>query len=234
MTTRPTTIFPPRAALCLALGAALLASSLPARAEDNDMSFDTKIIDGFMRGIGLKRDGDSGIAYGDRAPLVIPPSRTLPPPENSSAALAKNPAWPDDPDVRRAKQQIVEDRNRPNADDQLLLEQSPMRQDQLTPGVKKPRYTRRADDGYRAPANGYDSQLSPKELGSHKSLLDGMFAKDEPDTTSFTKEPPRAALTEPPPGYQTPSPGQPYGVGKKQVVAPTSSDYLMDHPVSSQ
>jgi hypothetical protein len=34
----------------------------------------------------------------------------------------------------------------------------------------------------------------------------------EDDTARFTGEPPRTLLTEPPPGYQTPSPDQPYGL----------------------
>jgi hypothetical protein len=36
------------------------------------------------------------------------------------------------------------------------------------------------------------------------------FKKEEYGT--FTGEPPRASLTDPPPGYQTPSPDQPYGI----------------------
>ena len=58
-----------------------------------------------------------------------------------------------------------------------------------------------------------------------------MFGKDEPEVKSFTAEPPRTALTEPPPGYQTPSPDQPYGVGKAKPQVKTSKDYYMDHPV---
>ena len=44
---------------------------------------------------------------------------------------------------------------------------------------------------------------------------------------AFTGEPPRADLTRPPPGYQTPSPGQPYGVtaDKKGLIkVPTLFD----------
>ena len=52
-----------------------------------------------MEGLGLKRDGEANINYQERAPLVIPPSRNLPPPERTDAAIANNPAWPKDPDV---------------------------------------------------------------------------------------------------------------------------------------
>ena len=40
-------------------------------------------------------------------------------------------------------------------------------------------------------------------------------------------------LTEPPPGYQTPSPDQPYGAGKQKPASNTPSDYLRDHPVGN-
>ena len=88
-----------RAAFGCLLGAALLAPGTPARAGDDDnVPIDTKIIRGILEGIGLRRDGSEAISYGERAPLVLPPSHTLPPPENSGAALANNPAWPKDPE----------------------------------------------------------------------------------------------------------------------------------------
>ncbi len=239
MTARPTTILTTRTALCLALGAVLLASSLPARAGDGDsddsVPIDTQVMRGIMSGLGLKRDGEAGIDYSERAPLVIPAKRALPPPENSSAAIAKNPAWPNDPDIKRAKQEAAEARNRPNADEQLRLDESALRPEQMTPGRKPARVTHRSDDGYRPSPNGSGSQISPKQLGDRGNWFSNMFAKDEPDTASFTGEAPRTALTEPPPGYQTPSPDQPYGAGKKEKqAAPTTIDYLRDHPAGMQ
>ena len=44
------------------------------------------------------------IEYRERSPLVVPPARDLPPPENSAAA--QNPAWPKDPDVQARKEAI--------------------------------------------------------------------------------------------------------------------------------
>jgi hypothetical protein len=89
-------------ALSLAFGAGALLLPAPAAAEEN-IPIDTKIMRSIMEGLGLKRDGEAGINYQERAPLVIPPSRDLPPPEKTDAALARNPAWPVDPDVKRAK-----------------------------------------------------------------------------------------------------------------------------------
>jgi len=232
MTARPTTTL--TAALSLVLGAALLATSVPARAEDDDVPIDTKIFRGIMSGLGLKRDGESGIEYGDRAPLVIPPSRTLPPPENSDAAVAKNPAWPNDPDVRRAKQEAKQTRNASmNPDAMIQSEASALPPDKLSSEPRN-RNVRRTDDGYRASPNGNGNALPPSQLGTKPGFFTGIFAKDEPETSSFTGEAPRTALTEPPRGYQTPSPDQPYGVGKRKIETPTTIDYLRDHPVGIQ
>jgi hypothetical protein len=233
--TRPTGIFTARAALCLTLGAALLASSVPAFAGDDDVPIDTKILRGAMESLGLRRDGEA-INYEERAPLVIPPSHDLPPPERSDAAIANSPAWPIDPDVKRRKEEAAQEKRKSalNADQTLLHDQSVLRPDELTPGPKPPK-TRRTDDGYQASPNGSSGPLSPSQLGVRSGFFSKMFGKeDDAQSSRFTGEPPRTALTEPPAGYQTPSPQQPYGVGQTKVVAPTSADYLMNHPVGTQ
>jgi hypothetical protein len=48
-------------------------------------------------------------------------------------------------------------------------------------------------------------------------------SKDE--AVTFTGEPRRESLTEPPPGYQTPSPSQPYRSGKKDSWLPTIPNF---------
>ena len=70
-------------------------------AEDEDVPLDTKLMRQFLKDLGLRRDGE-GIEYRERAPLVVPPSRNLPPPQ-SEAAVTANPAWPKDPDVAAAQ-----------------------------------------------------------------------------------------------------------------------------------
>ncbi len=89
------------AAVGLALGAAMLALPVPARAADDDVPIDTKILRGILEGIGLQRE-EKIINYQERPPLVIPPNKDLPPPEELGA-VPNNPAWPKDPDVTRAK-----------------------------------------------------------------------------------------------------------------------------------
>ncbi len=36
---------------------------------------------------------------------------------------------------------------------------------------------------------------------------------NQPETTTFEAEPPRVSLTDPPVGYRSPSPAEPYGLG---------------------
>jgi hypothetical protein len=224
-----------RAALGCLLGATLLAAAGPARAEDGDDSvpLDTKIIRGFMEQLGLRQDGP-GIDYGERPPLVIPPNHDLPPPERTDAAVTRNPAWPVDPDVKRSKLEAAQRRNASmNADAVVQTEQAPLRPDQIAPGPK-PKSRRIGDDGYRPPATGFSAPLAPSQLDTKPNFFGRMFGKDEPEVKSFTAEPPRTALTEPPPGYQTPSPDQPYGVGKAKPHVSTPQDYLANHPIGSQ
>jgi hypothetical protein len=51
-----------------------------------------------------------------------------------------------------------------------------------------------------------------KELGA-KSIFSGNLFAPKKETVTFTGEPRREALTDPPTGYRTPSPNQPYGIG---------------------
>ncbi len=222
-----------RVAVGCLLGAALIASGSPARAGDDDekVGLDTQIIRGFMESLGLRQDGQ-GINYEERAPLVIPPRRDLPPPEQTDAALARNPAWPVDPDVTRARKEAAAKRTAVlNPDSVIQHDQSVLRPDQIAPGPK-PRSRRIGDDGYRPGPNGSGNQLTPAQLDTKPNFFSRMFGKDAPEISSFTGEQPRLSLTEPPPGYQTPSPDQPYGLGKTKPEVKTSKDYYMDHPAS--
>ena len=54
--------------------------------------------------------------------------------------------------------------------------------------------------------------LSPSQLG-YTGGLSGMFGGNKTETAPFKGEPTRDSLTQPPPGYQTPSAAQPYGFG---------------------
>src|SRR5262249_48331316 len=210
-------------ALGLAFGIVALAGLAPARAADDEVPIDQQIYRGIMEGLGFKRDGEATINYQERAPLVIPPSRDLPAPEKTDSITVKNPSWPKDPDVARRKAQAAAEKDR-NISDEREREQNPLRPDQLTPGGRGKKTRQARDDGYQAPASGFGNQLLPSELGSSGGIL-GLFKGSQDQNTKFTGEPPRASLTDPPTGYQTPSPDQPYGAGKAGAPKATN-DYL--------
>jgi hypothetical protein len=221
-TMRMTNVFGVGAGFGLALGALLLLTG-PSRAGDDDASIDQKFMRGIMEGLGLQRDGEEVINYRERSPLVIPPNRELPAPERSDAVTANNPAWPKDVDVQRRKARASLEKNR-NISDEREREQNPLRPDQMTPGgdpKKKPG----RDDGYEPPATGVSSQMMPSELG-FKGIGSFFSGNKKEEAARFTGEPARGSLTDPPPGYQTPSPDQPYGIGK---VAPKATDYYTTH-----
>lgn len=224
--TRLTTKFT-AGAFGVALGAAVLACPATARAEDDSVPIDTKIFRSILEGIGLQRDGaSSGIDYQERAPLVIPPGKTLPPPEKSDAVLANNPAWPKDPELARRKAEAERDRNR-NVSEEREIEQNPLRPDQLTPGGNSRTARRSKADSSGGIIGDPGNQLSADELGDKGNIFSKMFGGDKPEVGKFTGERPRVTLTDPPPGYQTPSPDQPYGTGGPEKAKATN--YKEEH-----
>lgn len=200
-------------AVTLALVMALSAGNAFAAEDEEDVPLDTKLFRQFMKDLGLRRDGES-IDYRERAPLVVPPSRNLPPPQ-SEAAVTSNPAWPNDPDAKKRKADAVK-KKQPNktaaeaADAEARpLSRSELERGKAAPGTQAGGVVKDADAEASRP-------LRPDELGS-KSLFSNIFSSapwsDKTETGTFTAEPSRDNLTAPPPGYQTPSPNQPYGLG---------------------
>src|SRR5712671_3134633 len=88
----------------VAVGVGLVMTAGAARAEDDedDKSFEEKIIEGIMAGIGGTNMDNRGIEYRERSPLVVPPKLDLPPPAAASNEV-KAPNWPKDPDEARRK-----------------------------------------------------------------------------------------------------------------------------------
>ncbi len=134
--------------------------------------------------------------------------------EAGGSAAKKTAGWPDDPDVKRAKQRRDAEKNRKayteGVDDRPLLPNEYARKGTVNdlPTIL----------GGGKSAEEAEKPSTVYELGS-KSLWSKTFGnKDE--YTTFTGEPPRQSLLEPPRGYRTPSPAQPYGVGKEKWTAP--------------
>jgi hypothetical protein len=206
-----------RSVLAALLGTAMVLGcaghSIRAEDAEDDDFIDKQIFRSVLHSLGLRKEGD-GIEYRERAPLVLPPGRDLPPPE-ANAAKAKAANWPDDPDVKRAKKAKAErkpfnpepeDAGRPLLPNQYSL-----------PGRGSPSSR---PNGPTKTTEDHERPMSPYELGT-KGILSTFWAPSE-EYSTFTSEPPRERLIEPPAGYRTPSAAQPYGVGKA-VAAPGPS-----------
>jgi hypothetical protein len=184
--------------------AGALAAPQPAYAQDDDddAPFEQRLLRGLLGG-----NSGPAIDYRERSPLVIPPARDLPPPDTAAAA-ERNPAWPNDPDVKRAKQATARARG-PEIDAYRESGRN-LRPDELRTGTV--RGGGRSSEPARTPSDNEMSRpLRPAEMGENKSLF-GLFGRvtaSEP-TQTFAGEPTRTKLTEPPTGYRTPSGAQPY------------------------
>lgn len=197
----------------VALGIGLLMATGAARAqddEDDDKTFEEKLIEGIMSGIGGTNMENRGIDYRERSPLVVPPKIDLPPP--ASAAEIKAPNWPKDPDEARRKAAIAaRKKSKPDP-----IEASRI----LTPSELNAGRTdapaRTSNDPVQ-PGVSNSPVLSPSQLG-----FDGKFSKlfggNKAETAPFKGEPTRDSLIQPPPGYQTPSPNFAYGTGPKESL----------------
>jgi hypothetical protein len=226
MSFRPTRKFS-RFAVVTVFGAAIVigcaGSYARAADDDDDEMIDTKVFRYLLQGLGLRRDGGTGIDYRERSPLVLPPGNELnqlPSPENAGRAKQVS-NWPVDPDIKRTRQRKEAERKRkapePGVDDRPLM---PDKMTELPP----PSSTgSKAGEAPGRSAEGAERPSTPGELGS-KGFMDmfktGLWAPKE-EYVPFTGEPARTSLTEPPRGYRTPSPAQPYGVGKDKWIAPT-------------
>lgn len=192
------------------LGAAILAACLslsprPAAAQ----GFESDFFSNTMKMLGLADEEKPEIEYRERAPLVVPPSADqLPPPKPGAASKMAN--WPKDPDVQRRKRE-KEASNAPIIRDDGG---KPLLPSELNKGWKK-RNAASSNAVTEPNTNGPDgprATLMPNQLG-----FMGWNNPKDMDKLTFTGEPERESLVEPPPGYQTPAPNAPYGVVEKKA-----------------
>lgn len=192
------------------LGVAVVMTAGAARAQDDDeddKTFEEKIIGNIMAGIGGTNMESRGIEYRERSPLVVPPKLDLPPPESVKGEI-KDPNWPKDPDEKRRKAAIAA---RKKASPKSLTEAArPLTPDELNAGRTAAPVQTNSDP--LQPGDKPNPMLSPEQLGYTGGLL-GMFKGSKPESVPFTGEPTRETLTQPPAGYQTPSPSYAYGTG---------------------
>jgi hypothetical protein len=201
----------------VALGIGLVMSAGPVRAGDDDddddgMTFEEKIIDNLMTGIGAKSMEKGGIEYRERSPLVVPPKLDLPPPTGTQAKAAPN--WPKDPDEKRRKEAIAARKKASKATENWQAARA------LSPAemnVGRTAAPERTSNDPIQPGTNANPSLSPSQLGFSGGLWDMMRGVGKSEEKQFTTEPPRQSLVEPPPGYQTPSPNYAYGAGQDKT-----------------
>jgi hypothetical protein len=217
-------------AFSLALGLAVSAG--PARAGDDDRSFTEKVSDGFYGMIRGTNMDNRGIDYRERSPLVVPPTLDLPPPA-AAASDAQIANWPKDPDERQRKAVIAaKKRNAPPAARVQVtaaggqvqpINIAPPVEAQQAPaaGTTRPAYasdrngTALTDPIYDKPGDLFTGGAADLADSIGIGNLFGGSTKTvqvDPGT-----EPARQALTQPPVGYQTPSPNYAYGEQKKSI-----------------
>jgi hypothetical protein len=198
----------------VALGVGLVMTAGTARAQDadeDDKTFEEKIVEGLMAGIGGTNMENRGIDYRERSPLVVPPRLDLPPPEAAKTEI-KDPNWPKDPDEARRKKAIAA-RKKENKDPALASRL-------LTPSELNAASTAapaRTNNDPIQPGVSNNPILSPAQLGFTGSFS-SFFGGAKNDTAPFKGEPTRESLTQPPTGYQTPSPNFAYGTGPKESL----------------
>jgi hypothetical protein len=210
------------------VGLVVLTAFAPgsARAQDDDeensiWNLDKRIINGFAKGLGLQRGDAPGIDYRERSPLVVPPSRDLPAPETTGTS--RSAAWPVDADTKRREDVAARKKLDRRGYDEVREGRSLMPSEIDGPGTRS-----RGPDkpGKPSDADVDGTNYKPSDLGYFGGIFSGSafgFGGQKEEYGTFTKEPPRQALTVPPVGYQTPSAAQPYGVSKdkaRQSVTP--------------
>jgi hypothetical protein len=205
-----------RMLLACAFAASLLVAhgAGPARAGDDEAQqsdddsaddwIDTKIFKGILNGLGLKNTVEPGINYHERSPLVVPPTRDLPPPQ--AAAAPPDAAWPKDKDMTPRKV-VTRKKNAKQGSDAETEDMRQLRPEELA-GPKPNKRT--ADAGPAPDTTG--QQLTPNQLGFQGLSWNPTKWFDRgPDVVEFKEEPSRNTLTDPPTGLRTPSPKYTYG-----------------------
>jgi hypothetical protein len=201
------------AAVALGIGLVMTAGAARAQnADDDDKTFEEKVIEGIMAGIGGTNMDNRGIDYRERSPLVVPPRIDLPPPVAASSEV-KTANWPKDPDEARRKAAIARRKkeNKDPAEASRILTPSEL-------NASRTASEARASNEPVQPGNSATNpMLSPSQLG-FDGRMTKIFGGNKAETAPFKGEPTRDSLTQPPVGYQTPSPNFAYGTGPKESL----------------
>jgi hypothetical protein len=201
------------AAIAVGVGLAVTAGAARAQDDEDDKTFEEKVIEGIMAGIGGTNMENRGIEYRERSPLVVPPKIDLPPPEAVKTEI-NAPNWPKDPDEQRRKAAIAarkKENKDPREASRVLMPS------ELSQRGAKPASTADSDSLKPGGNLGANAILSPSQLG-YNGGFSGLFGGNKTESAPFKGEPTRETLTQPPPGYQTPSSNYAYGTGPKESL----------------
>lgn len=189
-----------RASRMLLAGGLLLATS-PAFAQEG------MLFQNLVKGMGLFGTDKADIEYKQRAPLVVPPSSTLPRPQEAGAS--RSAAWPDDPDVARRRAErdssniLFSNSESYRANTKPLLTQEELRRGRVTGRPNGP-------EGIIEDHNTGNNQIAPIRIGREMAARQ---AQTDVSNLAYGSEPRRQYLHEPPSGYRRPAGTAPLGPG---------------------
>ncbi len=185
--------------------AAPQTSALAADDDDDNELLDVKIFRGILNGLGLRRDGKA-IDYRERSPLVLPR-------EQGPCRRRKTTLRPRRPPIGRtirtssARSRRKEAKRNPkpkiDMEDEARCCRARSARSQGPATRESGQTTPRAARSSRRPRRARRQSSAPRISGRK------VWAPKE-EYQTFTGEPPRTSLIDPPAGYRTPSPNQPY------------------------
>jgi hypothetical protein len=187
-----------RLALASALGLLAVGSIAPGAARAEDSYFSS-----MLKSLGL--ESDNQIEYRERPPLVVPPSRDLPPPQTS--ATARDPNWPAQAGGKPKKGTQVRDLDR--------IPVAPRPADPSVAGASAP-------NAYPSTSDATAAIPQPQPVQS-SSFFGRIFSSSDKPVGPMMPAPARKSLTEPPPDYESPSPSQPYGAASPSAPPPADA-----------
>jgi hypothetical protein len=196
--------------------------------DDDDDTFEQKVIKGVLGGIGLDV-GRPTIDYNPRAPLVIPPNTDLPPPQTTAATPAD---WPKEAHRKKptSKKKLDANASVRQADTERAIAPAA----EMNGG---PKPAAGADGPPSTPSDPIDNTSDYGGRPLAASIVDKMdvfnLLGHKPEQAQFHHEPPRVLLTQPPTGYQTPSPNYPYGIAQAKKGPTTQELNQAKDPVAT-
>jgi hypothetical protein len=181
-----------------ALGLIALAAGAPGVAIAEDSS-DNGLFGSMLKTLGI--GGENQIEYRERPPLVVPPTRDLPPPKTSAAA--RDPNWPVDPKSTQPQKKGTQVRDL----DKITVPQRPA----------EPSYA----GSQNPPVGGPDTTaaIPPSQPATSSSFFGNLFSSSDRPIGPIAPAPARKSLTQPPPDYESPSSSQPYGTASPPAPA---------------